>query len=485
MRNQITPVLKIIGILVTSFSFTYLIPIIISYIYHDGQAKYFFITFLSTFALGLMLWLPCRKTEVKLKTRDGFLIVSLFWTTLSCISALPLIISPAVDLRITHALFEATSGFTTTGATVLTHIQDLPKSILWYRTQLHFFGGMGIIILAVAIMPLLGMGGLALFKVEVSGPFKEDNLTPRIAQTARNLWSVYLILLAACIIVYYIGGMDLFDAITHGFTTVATAGFSNYDDSLGHFKSKFIDMTAIIFMFISSINFTTHFLAFRQKKLRLYLESSELRAFAFICLIAITLIAIGLYHFEVFDTVEDIVLQAAFAVISMITTTGLTITDFSSWPSYLPILIVFITFIGGCSGSTAGGMKVIRVILLTKQAMREIKLLIHPHGKFPIRLNKRVVHNDILGSVWAFLGIYAFSTAILTLVMTAFGLSPLDAFSAVAACLNITGPGLGAVSSTYGGLPDGALSTLMFTMILGRLEIFTLFVLVTPSFWKH
>ena len=485
MRNQITLVFKVIGIFVTSFSFTYLIPIIISYIYDDGQAQYFLITFLITFVLGLILWVPCHKTDGKLKTRDGFLIVSLFWTTLSCISALPLIISPAVHLPITHALFEATSGFTTTGATVLTDLQSLPKSILWYRTQLHFFGGMGIVILAVAIMPLLGMGGMALFKVEVSGQIKEDKLTPRIAQTARNLWSVYLILLAACIIVYYIGGMDLFDAITHGFTTVATAGFSNYDDSLGHFNSKFIDIAAIIFMFVSSINFTTHFLAFRQKKPKLYLESSELRAFAAICLTAIFLVALGLYQFQVFDSIGDIILQATFAIVSMITTTGLTITNFSEWPSYLPILIVFITFIGGCSGSTAGGMKVIRVILLTKQAMREVKLLIHPHGKFPIRLNKRVVHNDILGSVWAFLGIYAFSTAILTLVMTAFGLSPLDAFSAVAACLNITGPGLGAVSSTYGDLPAGALSTLMFTMILGRLEIFTLFVLITPSFWRQ
>ncbi len=485
MRNQITLVSKIVGIFVTSFSFTYLIPIIISYIYHDGQAKYFFITFLLTLALGLMLWVPFHKTEGKLKTRDGFLIVSLFWTSLSFISSLPLIISPAVELPIIHAFFEATSGFTTTGATVLTNLQDLPKSILWYRTQLHFFGGMGIVILAVAIMPLLGMGGMALFKVEVSGPIKEDKLTPRIAQTARNLWSVYLLLLFACIVTYYIGGMDLFDAITHGFTTVATAGFSNYDDSLGHFDSKFIDITAIIFMFISSINFTTHFLAFRQKNMRLYFESSELRAFVFICLTAIFLVGLGLYQFKVFDSLGDIILEATFVVIAMITTTGLAITDFSQWPSYLPILIVFITFIGGCSGSTAGGMKVIRIILLTKQAMREVKLLIHPHGKFPIRLNRKVVHPDILGSVWAFLGIYAFSTAILTLIMTAFGLSPLDAFSAVAACLNITGPGLGLVASNYGALPEGALSMLMFTMILGRLEIFTLFVLITPSFWRN
>lgn len=485
MRNQITLVAKVIGIFVTSFSFTYLIPVIISFIYNDGQAKYFLITFLITFLLGISLWGPCYKTDGKLKTRDGFLIVSLFWTSLSCISSLPLIISPAVELPIIHAFFEATSGFTTTGATVLTNIQDLPKSILWYRTQLHFFGGMGIVILAVAIMPLLGMGGMALFKVEVSGPIKEDKITPRIAQTARNLWSVYLLLLAACIVVYYLGGMDLFDAITHGFTTVATAGFSNYDDSLGHFDSQFIDIAAIVFMFISSINFTTHFLAFRHKSAKLYLESTELKAFAGICFTAIVLVALGLYHFRVFDSIGEIILQASFSVISMITTTGLTISNFSTWPSYLPILIVFITFIGGCSGSTAGGMKVIRIILLTKQAMREVKLLIHPHGKFPIRLNKRVVHNDILGSVWAFLGIYAFSTAILTLVMTAFGLSPLDAFSAVAACLNITGPGLGNVASTYGDLPSGALSTLMFTMILGRLEIFTLFVLITPSFWKN
>lgn len=485
MRTQIAIIFKIMGIFISSFSFTYLIPAIVSWIYADKQAPYFIVTFLVSLSLGLSLWVPFYSVKSRLKTRDGFLIVSLFWTSLSLISALPFMISPMLSLPFSQALFEATSGFTTTGATVLSELELLPKSLLWYRTQLHFFGGMGIVILAVAIMPLLGMGGMALFKVEASGPIKEDKLTPRIAQTARNLWSVYLVLLFLCIIAYLIGGMDLFDAITHGFTTVATAGFSNYDASLGHFESRFIELTAILFMFLGGVNFTAHFLAFRKRSLRHYLENTELQAFFFICLVAILLVAAGLYYHQEFATVGRSLHEATFAVISMITTTGLSITNFNEWPSYIPILIVFITFIGGCSGSTSGGIKVIRVLLLTKQAMREVKLLIHPHARFPVRLNKRIIPRNVLGSVWAFLGLYAFSTAILTLVMTAFGLTPLDAFSAVAACLNITGPGLGEVASNYSSLSPASLSTLVFTMILGRLEIFTLFVLITPSFWRN
>ncbi len=485
MRNQLTIIGKIMGIFISSFSFTYLIPVLISLIYRDHQARYFLITFAITLILGLSLYLPFRNAKTRLKTRDGFIIVTLFWTVLSIISALPLHLSSALQVPLTHAIFEATSGFTTTGATVLVGLDHLPKSILWYRTQLHFFGGMGIIILAVAIMPLLGMGGMALFKAEASGMVKEDKITPRIAQTARSLWAVYLILLILCALTYLIGGMDLFDAVTHAFTTIATAGFSNYDASLGHFNSKFIESSAILFMFLGSINFTVHILAFRKQNIRYYLNNTELRTFFTICVSAIGIIGITLYHHGVFHSFWEALHQAAFAVMAMITTTGLSISAFSEWPTFIPLLIIFLSFIGGCAGSTAGGIKVIRIILLTKQALREIKLLIHPHAKLPIKINNRLIPHNVLGSVWAFLGLYAFSTGVLTLIVTGFGLSPLDAFSAVAACLNITGPGLGEVASNYQSLSNGTLSTLIFTMLLGRLEIFTIFVLLMPSFWRN
>ncbi len=485
MQNQLAIIFKISGILITTFSFTYLIPVIVALLYQDQQSPYFLITFALSFAIGITLWLPTHRTQARLKTRHGFIIVTLFWSLLSIISALPLHLSPAVAAPWSKAIFEATSGFTTTGATILTGLDYLPKSILWYRTQLHFFGGMGIIILAVAIMPLLGMGGMALYKAEIPGLEKENKMTPRIAQTARNLWLVYIILLAACAFLYLLGGMDLFDAITHAFTTVATAGFSNYDASIGYFDNRFIEYVAILFMLLGGLNFTTHFLAFSRRDMSYYTDSSELKVFLTIILLASLLIGGALYLFGEYETVRASLHHALFAVSSMMTTTGLAIDNFSAWPSFIPILILFLSFIGGSSGSTAGGLKVARVMLLAKQIMREIKLLVHPRALLPIRINGQIVPNPILGSVWAFLGLYALSTALLTLVMIAFGLSPIDAFSAVAACLNITGPGLGEVASNYASLSDGALSVLIFTMILGRLEIFTVFVLLVPSFWRH
>ncbi len=484
MHNQLSIIFKISGLLISTFSFTYLIPIIVSLIYHDQQAHYFLLAFIIALSIGLLLYLPLHSSKARLKTRHGFIIVTLFWSILSLISALPLHLSPAVDVPFITALFEATSGFTTTGATVLSGIDHLPKSILWYRTQLHFFGGMGIIILAVAIMPLLGMGGMALYKAEIPGVEKEEKMTPRIAKTARNLWLVYLILTLACALFYLLGGMSLFDALTHAFTTVATAGFSNYDASLGHFDSRYIEYVAIIFMFLGGVNFTAHFLAFTRRDIRYYTQNSELKTFFIICATSALLIGGSLYYLDHYEGLYESFHRALFTVVSMITTTGLSISDFNRWPSFLPILIIFLSFIGGSTGSTSGGLKVIRVMLIAKQILREIKLLIHPRASIPIRIDRHIISSSVLGSVWAFLGLYAFSTAILTLVMIAFGLAPIDAFSAVAACLNITGPGLGAVAETYGELSHGALSVLIFTMILGRLEIFTVFVLLAPSFWR-
>lgn len=484
MQSQRAIITKIMGIFIASFSVTFLIPVGISLLYQDNQALYFLIPFFFSLSIGVSLFSLCRKASSRLKTRDGFIIVTLFWSVLSGVGALPLYLTPYLNLSFSHALFEATSGFTTTGATILYGLDTLPKSLLWYRTQLHFFGGMGIIILAVAIMPLLGVGGMALFKAEASGMIKEDKITPRIAQTAQSLWLVYLFLTLLCLCVYLIGGMDLFDATTHAFTTIATAGFSNYDASLGHFQSTFIERSALFFMFVGSINFTLHILAFRKRSLHYYLNNTELRAFSLITLGAIGVVSITLIFYQIFPTWGQALHHGAFAVISMITTTGLTIDRFSEWPTFLPLFILFLAFIGGSAGSTAGGIKVVRVILLAKQVLKEIKLLIHPHASLPIRLNHRLIPQSVLGAVWAFLGLYAFSTGVLTLIMVGFGLPPFDAFSAVAACLNITGPGMGMVAENYAALPDKALAVLTFTMLLGRLEIFTVFVLLTPSFWR-
>lgn len=484
MDKQLAIIFKIMGMLMMAFSFTFLIPVGISFIYSDGQFHYFISAFLITMVLGALLWFPFRKVDYELKTRHGFIIVALFWSVLSLICALPLALSKELDISFIHAFFEATSGFTTTGATVLNHLETLPKSILWYRTQLHFFGGMGIIILAVAIMPLLGMGGMALFKAEVPGPMKEEKLTPRIAQTARNLWFVYISLMLACIASYYIAGMDLFDAITHGFSTVATAGFANYDDSIGYFQSEVINWIAIFFMFMGGINFTLHFLVFREKSIKRYFQNFELRTFFFVSVSASIIVALTLHYFSVFNGWYDSIVNAFFTVIAMITTTGFLINPFSDWPTFLPLLLIFLSFMGACAGSTTGGMKMIRIILICKQAYSEVKHLIHPRAELPVRVDGKVIPLSILASVWAFIVLYGLSTAVLTLVMIGCGLSPLDAFSAVAGCLNITGPALGSIANNYSSISDTGLSVLSFTMLLGRLEIFTIFVLLTPSFWR-
>ncbi len=484
MHNQMTIISKIMGILMMGFSLTFLIPIVISFIYADHQYGNFLISFFVTLLIGALLWFPNRNTESELKTRNGFIIVTLFWAGLSIVCAIPFYFSDVLNIGFIRSLFEATSGFSTTGSTTLRNLEMLPKSILWYRTQLQFLGGMGVIILAVAIMPLLGMGGMTLFKAEIPGPMKEEKLTPRIAQTARNLWIVYITLLVVCICAYYFAGMSFFDAITHAFSTVSTAGFTNYDDGLAHFNSGLINSIAVFFMFLGGINFTLHYLAFRDRKLTRYFNNYELKVYVYICIVAVLITMVTLKLYGTFSSWLDAFSNAIFAVVAMITTTGFTIAPMGDWPVYLPLFLIFLSFIGGCTGSTAGGIKVIRVLLLIKQAGREVYRLIHPRAQISVRIDGKVIPESILGSILAFLGLYGFSLIILTLVMIGTGLSPLASFTAIAGCLNITGTALGAVSSNYASVNEFGLSVLTFAMILGRLEIFTIFVLLTPAFWR-
>ncbi len=484
MNQYFLAICRIMGIILVGFSFTFLPPIAVALLYKETAYDGFLITFVVTLLLGLLTWVPLRHNSTELRTRHSFILVTLFWSILSLSCALPFYLTAGLNLSFSHATFEAVSGFTTTGGTILSNIEMLPHSILFYRTQLQFLGGMGIIVLAVAIMPLLGMGGMALYKAEIPGPLKDDKLTPRIAHTARTLWVIYIMITGACALTYYIGGMNAFDAITHAFSTAATAGFSNYDASIGHFNSAFIEWTAIIFMFIGGINFSLHFFAFNGQQIKTYINDSECRAFFFTILCVAVIVTYVLWTYGLYTPIEGF-RTALFHVISMITTTGYTTTAFSDWPSFLPILLIFLSFLGGCAGSTAGGIKMLRIVLLGKHALREIYRLIHPQAILPVRIGGRVVPESALGAVWAFLGIYAFCTGILTLVMIGFGLAPVDAFSAVSATLNITGPGLGAVSSHFQVISDGGLWVLIFAMLLGRLEIFTIFVLLTPAFWRN
>ena len=473
---------RLLGKLLMNFSLTLLPPIVIALVYDDGEAIHFIFSLMVTLFTGFVMWLPMRLYQTELQMRDGFIIVTLFWSVLGLLSAIPFILSP--HLSFTESVFEALSGFTTTGATVIVGLDDLPPSVLYYRQQLQWLGGMGVIVLAVALFPLMGVGGMQLYRAETPGPMKDEKLTPRISHTARAIWLTYLGLTVSCALAYWLAGMSVFDAIGHSFTTVATGGFSTHDASLGYFDSPTIESIAVVFMLLGSINFAVHFVAWRDRSPRQYLRDVETRTFfAFVLLCTVFIGALLWLHHDYRDPITAL-RYAGFHVVSIITTTGFTTTDFTAWPSMVPLLLIYISFIGGCAGSTAGGMKVVRVMLLLKQGLREVRHLIHPHSVIPIKIGRKPTPSPVINAVWGFFTLYVFATTGLTLLLVATGLDMLSAFSAIATCINVTGPGLGEVGSNFTGVSTAGLWVSIFAMLLGRLEIFTLVVLLTPAFWR-
>jgi trk system potassium uptake protein TrkH len=388
-------------------------------------------------------------------------------------------------MNVVDAVFESMSGLTTTGATVLTGLDHLPRSILYYRQQLQWLGGMGIIVLAVAIAPILGVGGMQLFRAEATGPMTNNKLTPRITETAKALWYIYFGLTVLCAALYFLAGMSLFDAIGHSFSTLAIGGFSTHDASIAYFNNPLIDGIVMLFMVIAGINFSLHYLAIRHRSLRHYIADSEVKAFLLI-LAVLSVITISLLLIEgTFEETVDAIRLGLFQVISISTTTGFTTSSFSYWPGLLPVLLIIGSFVGGCAGSTAGGMKVIRVELLIRQGRREIDSLLHPNAVLPIKLNKRPVTDNVINAVWGFFALYVISFTSLGLLMMMSGSDIVTAFSATAACLNNLGPGLGEVADNYRSISDSGKWILSFAMLLGRLELFSLLVVLTPEFWKR
>ncbi|HAU09959.1 MAG TPA: potassium transporter, partial [Gammaproteobacteria bacterium] len=453
-------------------------------IYSDNTTTAFLVAYLVTLATGLACYLPTRRQGRDLRLRDGFLIVVLFWTVLASFGALPLLLSNNPAMGLTDAFFESMSGLTTTGATVLVGIDDLPISIRYYRQQLQWLGGMGIVVLAVAVMPMLGIGGMQLYRAETPGPIKNSKLTPRITETAKALWYIYLGLTVACAIGYWLAGMTVFDAIGHSFSTVAIGGFSTHDASIGFFHSPLISAIASLFMIAAGMNFALHFLALRQRNFLVYLQDTEVRVFLGFLLLVTVLTCGVLWSTNTFSDATTTLWHGVFQVISIGTTTGFTTSGFHWWPSLLPVLLIMMSGIGGCAGSTAGGVKVIRMILLYKQGRREINQLIHPSAFFPIKLGGKPVPDNVINAIWGFFALYIFSYLVLSLAMTATGADPLTAFSAVTACLNNLGPGLGAVAKNYAAIDPAGKWILSGAMLMGRLELFTLLVLLTPAFWR-
>jgi trk system potassium uptake protein TrkH len=474
-----------IGVLLALFSVTMLPPLAVSLLFDDGSWSVFARSFGIIIGVGLALWWPARRAKDDLRVRDGFLIVALFWIVLGVFGAAPLYLADSPDMSLTDAVFESISGLTTTGATVLVGLDLLDPSILYYRQQLQWFGGLGIIVLAVAVLPMLGVGGMQLYRAETPGPMKDSKLTPKITQTAKALWYVYLGITVICALAYWLAGMSPFDAVSHSFSTVAIGGFSTHDASIAYFNSTLIEAIATFFMFVAGVNFALHFVSWRSLDPRVYLADPEFRAYVNILATICVVVLLYLWMSGYYATVEETLTLGIFQVVSVATTTGFTTDAFALWPGGLPMLLIFSSFIGGCAGSTGGGMKVVRWLLLYKQAIREIKRLVHPSAEIPVKLGNKVLHPRVIDSVWGFFAIYCVVLATLVLVFMSAGLDGTSAFAAVAATLNNLGPGLGTVAQSFADVDPVVKWVSVCAMLLGRLEVFTLLVLFTPMFWQR
>jgi trk system potassium uptake protein TrkH len=480
-----TVVQRILGLLLMVFSLTMLPPIAFSLYYDDHSWLPFVEGFAIVFVAGLLFWLPVHRSRKDLRLRDGFLVVASFWTVLGTAGAAPLYLADALSLSFTDAVFESMSGLTTTGATVLTGLDELPLSILYYRQQLQWLGGMGIIVLAVAVLPMLGVGGMQLYRAETPGPVKDTKLTPRITETAKALWYVYLAFTITCMLAYRIAGMGWFDALCHAFSTVAIGGFSTHDASIAYFDSALIDFVCVFFMFLAGINFSLHFFAWRHISIKHYFKDPEFRAYSFILAAVSAMVIASLFFYRGFENPVDTFVNGLFQAVSIATTTGFTTDSFALWPAALPVLLIFSSFIGGSAGSTAGGIKVIRWLLVYKQGVREIARLVHPSAEIPVKLGTMAVQSRVVEAVWGFFSVYIIVFGVMLLAMMSTGLDQVTAFSAVAATLNNLGPGLGDVANGFMSLSDPAKWIAVAGMLLGRLEIFTLLVLITPTFWRN
>ncbi|HED16227.1 MAG TPA: potassium transporter [Gammaproteobacteria bacterium] len=479
---HITAIVRIWGFFSIGFSLAMLPPIAISIGYNDGEAKHFIAAMALILVPGIIFWAISRRHSGELATRDGFIVVALFWAGISMLAAWPFMLG--AHLNFVDAMFEAVSAVTTTGATVITGLDNLPPSLLFYRQELQWLGGMGMIVLAVAILPMLGVGGMQLYRAEAPGPFKEEKMTPRLAHTARLVWMIYLAMTVANALAYWLAGMSPFDAISHSLSTVSTGGFSTHDESLGYFHSSTIEAIAIVFMLLGAINFSVHYLAWHNRRLSEYLRNTEVRTFLLFVLAMIIFVGLILRTSGQYETLPPSIRNATFEVVSVVTSTGFGTVDFSHWPVFLPTLLIIISFVGGCGGSTAGGMKVMRVHLLVRQVMSEVTLLIHPQAVVPVRIGKRIMDTRTTEAVRGFLSVYVATFVVLMLLMMLAGLDQVSAFSAIATCMNNLGPGLGQVASTFSDVSDMGKIVSMVAMLLGRLEIFTILVLLAPEFWR-
>ncbi len=478
-------VLNVLGSMLMLFSITYVLPMLTSVIYRDGLLIDFVYAAVISAGTGAVVYGATLRHHRELRSRDGFLLVTLAWIMMSAIATVPLLLA-LPGLSFTDAFFETMSGLTTTGSTVLTGLDSLAPSLNMWRAALHWYGGMGIIVLAVAILPLLGVGGMQLYKAETPGAVKNEKLTPRITQTAKALWFVYVLITLACIVSLRVAGMSWFDAIFHAFSTVALGGFSSYDASIGHYDSMAIESVLIGFMLLAAMNYSRHFIAWQQKSLRTYLTDFEAIAMLRLLLIAIVVVSTFIWAVGVYPEFTAALRHVAFNLVSIATTCGFATQDYASWPVFASMIMVMLSCYTCNTGSTGGGIKMFRTLVLFRQAVRELWLLVHPQAVTPVKIRHQVVANHVVFAVLAFVVLYFGTVVTLTFLLLLSGLDFISAFTAIIASINNMGPGLGVVgpASNYQGLTDFQTWVCSLAMLLGRLEIFSVLVLLTPTFWR-
>ena len=457
---------------------SFVVPLAVAIFYGDSLIAVFGLGMSILVLLGFLSWFFTKDNKQELSLSDGFVITVLFWLVLSASGSIPFVL---FGFSVVDSFFESMSGITTTGATVIAGLDDLPRSLLIYRQLLQWLGGMGLIVLAIAVMPLLGIGGGQLFKTQTPGPMSEQRLTPRITSTARALWSIYLALTVLCIFAYRFAGMDYFDAVSHAFSTVSIGGFSTHDLSIGYFNSLSVEIVCMIFMLLSAMSFAVHYSAVYRRQVLKYFYDPELRFFISLLVTILALVCLSLINHDINNPIR----KGLFQTISILTTTGFLTDNYSAWPGYISFMLLVGAFMGACSGSVGGGIKSWRILIMLKHAYKQIFKIIHPNSINTIKLGKKVVDSNVSEAVWGFFSIYIISFMVLFLLVLATGLDFITAFSAVGACLNNLGPGLGEIASNYASVPSTTKTLLCFAMILGRLEIFTFLVVLMPAFWRR
>lgn len=477
-------IFRLIGVMLMFYSLSMLPPIAVSFAFKENQHLVFLSCFAGIWFLGLLIWLICRKADREIQIHDGFLLVVLFWALLCSFATLPFMLILKNSFSWLDVFFECVSGLTTTGVTVFSFPEILPKCLLYFRQQLQFLGGMSIIVLTVAIMPVLGVGGTRLYRTETPGALKDTKFTPRITQTAKALWSVYMLLTISCIVCFKFAGMTWLDSVCEAFATISTGGLATHHEGMGYYQSSWIEWIAPIFMLLGSINFGTHYIALKKHHIKQYWEEEEFRFFIGIIFIAMTCACFVFFHLNQNFSLTKL-RQVFFTVISLISSTGSVCTDYNNWPLGILFMLLVLSVFGGCHGSTSGGIKIIRVLILSKFYRREMKILLHPQLISPIKYNNKPLDNAILFSMFSFIMTFVALFAFLVFLMLLSGNDFMTAIAIVTGTLSNSGIGFGDTAISFEHINMMSKTLAIIAMIAGRLEIFSLFIVFSLAFWKE